>query len=1079
MMRSPPARPCRQPRACRLPAFARAVRAACWGLALLLVAAVQAQQFGLPSAPAGTVETGIPSFVVLGPEAVGLSSPPTDLQVLPDGRVLLVAAQELAIGDGVRWESFQRQTDSETADLDTVAVDANGTIYAGVSGGFARIEFTADAHWRFVRTAELPREVPILAGRLLNRVTDVAGEWYWNAGNGAIVSWRPGRTPGVLGTMNDLERVLVAGDGVFVSDPSSGATFRIADGQLQPLDDPSARKVGRTIVCSVPLANGSALVGTYSLGICRFDGRELRPLVSHGALAGRYRITDLCPTAGGLYCAALDNLGLVFFDETGRIVQMLDRSVDHRLGRVRRLHYASGIVWALLNEGVAQIEFPARLSHFESLITTGLTYAQLTRHEGELWLLAGGKAQRAIYDEDRRLVGFAIDTPEPFASAVHSAAGYLICATTDGLYWKSGDNWKLAFAGLKNANLCADPTNPRRWLLVAHDEVGWLEAGPDGPVIRRKPVPGLGSSYSRLLHAEGAFWAELGASRCARITVGSDGLPSVRVLTREDGLPDGWVQAFEIDNVIRFNLAGMTSRYDAATSRIVPDTSFLDFYRGLVGVHGRPARDALGRLWFATDRTVCVADDRTSGTASPPVSQEAMPLALRPIAFVTEDNGVVWMHQRQRLLRFDPAMPAAPAVPLRAIISHVQLAASNRHWVGPNTALPDLDYRDNSLVMHFLAPDRVFRHPVSFEVKLEGADQSWSPTGPAGVAAFNRLKEGRYVLHVRPRSGDDIGAETTLAFVILPPWFRTGVAYTVYALALLGLMLGGAALWSHIARRENERLERLVAERTGELRRSEDSFRRLNEDLERRVQGRTAELTASVRELESFSYSISHDLRAPLRNISGFADLLRNRLAGHPDSESQRFLGIIATESVRLGQLIDALLVFSRLGRSELRLRPLDLAELVELARRDFSSELVHRDVEFRVGPLPPVLGDPTLLRQVLANLVSNALKFTRDRRPAIIEIGTVPASKPTEHVFFVRDNGVGFDPKYSDKLFGVFQRLHHSREFEGTGIGLANVRRIIVRHGGRVWAEGRPGEGATFYFTLPDSTPPAPKSAA
>ncbi len=1035
----------------------------------LLSAAAGAVQFALPSAPTGVIEAGIPAFVILGPESIGLSSPPSDLHMMPDGRVLVVSAQELAIGDGVRWESFQRQPGTDSANLETVAVDATGSIYAGVANGFARIEFSADARWRFVREAELPAEKPELAGRLLTRVSDVGGKWYWSAGNGAMVSWRPGESPVVLGYLNDLERVFISAGGAFVSDPSNGATFRIAGGKLEPIDAPGTRKVARTIICSVPRADGSSLVGTYSMGLCRFDGRELQRIATHGALAGRYRISDLCATDSGLFCAALDNVGLVFFDETGRIVQMLDRSVDHRLARVRRLRYAPGIVWALLNEGVAQVEFPARLSHFESLITTGLTYAQLTRHDGRLWLLAGGKAQRATYDEDNRLVGFAVDSPEPFASAVQSAAGYLVCATAEGLYWKSGDTWELAVAGMKNANLCADPDTPGRWLLIAHDEVGWLQAGPDGPVVQRKAVPGLGSSYSRVLRAEGAFWAELGASRCARITVGADGLPAVRVLTREDGLPDGWVQAFEIDDVIRFNLAGSTSRYDAATGRVVADTEFLRVSRNLMGVHGRPARDAFGRLWFATEQTVCVLDEHAPG---PPVSQEAMPLALRPIAFVTEDNGVVWMHQRQRLLRFDPRMPAAQPAPLRAIISHVQLAASNRNWVAVGATLPDLDYRDNSLVIHFLAPDRVFRHPVSFEIMLEGADKTWSPTGPAGVAAFNRLKEGRYVLHVRPRSGEDIGAETTLAFVIRPPWFRTTFAYAIYTLSFLVALLGGAALWSHIARREQVRLERLVAERTSELRGSEERYRRLSEELERRVQSRTAELTANNNELESFSYSISHDLRAPLRNISGFAELLHKRLQTTLDAESARFLAIIGDESVRLSQLIDSLLTFSRLNRAELRTRPVSMLQLIGEIRSEFSSELVHRPVEWRIGPLPEVQADPMLLRQVLFNLLANALKFTRGCKPAIIEVSATPGENPREHVFLVRDNGVGFDPKYTHKLFGVFQRLHHVRDFEGTGIGLANVRRIILRHGGRVWAEGRPGQGATFYFSLPAPAP-------
>jgi signal transduction histidine kinase len=212
-----------------------------------------------------------------------------------------------------------------------------------------------------------------------------------------------------------------------------------------------------------------------------------------------------------------------------------------------------------------------------------------------------------------------------------------------------------------------------------------------------------------------------------------------------------------------------------------------------------------------------------------------------------------------------------------------------------------------------------------------------------------------------------------------------------------------------------------------------------------------------------------------LRNISGFAELLRKRTGAGLDEESERFLGIVGSEAVRLGQLIDSLLVFSRLARSELKRQPLDLANLIQAVQQELAPEVDGRAVEWRLGPMPEVPADATLLRQVFANLLGNAVKFTRHRDVAVIEItartwnGAIP-----EHVIAVRDNGVGFDPKYTDKLFGVFQRLHNSRDYAGSGIGLATVRRIVARHGGRVWAEGQTGIGATFTFTLPVRPPGA-----
>jgi K+-sensing histidine kinase KdpD len=228
---------------------------------------------------------------------------------------------------------------------------------------------------------------------------------------------------------------------------------------------------------------------------------------------------------------------------------------------------------------------------------------------------------------------------------------------------------------------------------------------------------------------------------------------------------------------------------------------------------------------------------------------------------------------------------------------------------------------------------------------------------------------------------------------------------------------------------------------------------------------RTAQLETANKELEAFSYSISHDLRAPLRHIQGFTDLLLKN--GSSESARRPQLLRIADAATRMGRLIDNLLAFSRLARQNMENLPVDLNRLVDQARRDLQADQAGRAVQWRVGSLPPVRGDPDMLYLVLLNVLSNALKYTRPRAASQIEIDCLPEANG-EAVIYVRDNGVGFDMQYASKLFGVFQRLHHAEEFEGEGIGLANVRRIIQRHGGRTWAEGAPDQGATIYFSLP-----------
>jgi signal transduction histidine kinase len=986
------------------------------------------------------------------------------------GVIYIANSSGVLVFDGVTWRTYQVANSSIVRSL---AVDENGRVWVGAVGEIGYLEANELGELEYVSLVDhLPEDQ-----RVFDDVwrTHLTSEGVIFCPRKKAFCWRDESF--TVAQLSSLQIILFEVNGKLYGIDVDVGLAVLDQNRLRPL--PGGEGVRESRVLNILAWDEDTLLVITSIdGLYLFDlpagnseGRLRQLTTEADELFKSARLYSGIALPDGSFALGTMTKGAAVISRSGELIYRFDRSTGLPDQSVWGLFCdrQQGL-WLTLNRGLARVELGSPVVPVSDSSGIDGTIEALVRYQGALY--AGTSTGLYALHGDRFAQIEGLQPPcwsfEIFIEQADSGNERLLVGLNGSVHEIFTEKHINYQNDLHHFALRQSRFHPST-LLIGHTQ-GALVAQHDG---HQWSILGKIQGIDRAVRSitednQGTVWLGTHFDGVFRVELNPDDLTnplSVEQYGIEHGLPSlKSIKVVQTRDQLLFATAGGLYEY-GEDRRFSPSALFGSHFVDVGGIL-RLMPDENDSFWISThDGRAAFAQRTKDGSYQ---IREAGLRRLPPAsiyAFWPEADGTTWIGTTAGLFLYDSGKETRSTDSLTTLIRDIstrsgvslyrgfhQITGSEQSVASNNElSLAPISFEEASLTFEYAALSFDALDSTQYSYLLQGFDADWSAWSSDTKKEYTNLQEGRYTFRVRAR--DVYGAvseEARVAFVVRPPWQRTPIAYVGY-LVLAGLiMLTVVKLRSWRLERERDRLERLVAERTTELRQQ------------------TQRLESAQKELEAFSYSVSHDLRAPIRKLEGLTSLLLG--AEHEETgQRQELADRVRANCQEMSALIDSLLELSRTGRAPLSVEQVDLTEMVEQIAEGLSISEPDRAITLRVAPSLSVNADPTLMRVVIQNLLDNSWKYTRTREKTIIEVGSHSSSPahPGETVFFVRDNGVGFDPQLADRLFTPFQRLHPVQDYPGSGIGLATVQRIIHRHGGTIWAKSSPDEGATFFFTL------------